>query len=321
MKIDIKIHNKLTGIRLDSIVSYFDKTCSRAQAVLIINNRHILVNNLNKKPGYKVKYGDWITGTIVKPDYDTDVVPDNINLNIIFEDNHIIVINKKPGMVVHPAPGNLSKTLVNALLFHYPKIKNIGNDSLRAGIVHRLDKDTSGLMVVAKTDQALHFLQKEFKQRRVQKKYLALVSGNLHDESGVIKLPIGRHPKKRKIMAVNHQKGKSAETIWKIKQQFKNVCLIEALLKTGRTHQIRVHFYAIDHPLIGEKIYQYKKNRKNRDIAPRQMLHSSKLSFQHPYFSKIMSFKAMLPEDFIQTICKLDKKSDSFNHKPAHGSY
>ncbi|MEN8211575.1 MAG: RluA family pseudouridine synthase [Thermodesulfobacteriota bacterium] len=302
MKIDINIHNDLTGTRLDTIISDFVETCSRTRAGYLINSSHILVNNNKKKPGYRVKQGDIISGIIDEANSKTEITPEKIDLNIIFEDDHIIVINKNPGMVVHPAPGNLSKTLVNALLFHEPAIKNVGKDLFRSGIVHRLDKDTSGLMVVAKTRQALHFLQKEFKQRRIEKRYLALIAGNLSEDNGQIELPIGRHTVKRKIMAVNYETGKAAITDWKVKTRYTTACLIEALLKTGRTHQIRVHFYAIDHPLIGERIYQHRRFRKKKSAAPRQMLHSWKLAFRHPYSGRKISFRAELPEDFIQTI-------------------
>ncbi|MCP4671806.1 MAG: RluA family pseudouridine synthase, partial [Desulfobacula sp.] len=270
-----------------------------------INHSHIAVNGFKKKPGYRVKTRDIISGIIPKTENNIIVSPENIDLDIIFKDDHIIVINKKPGMVVHPAPGNMSKTLVNALLFHDPAIKQSGNDLFRSGIVHRLDKDTSGLIVVARTDQALLFLQKEFKQRRVKKKYLALVGGNLSDNQGTINLPIGRHPKKRKIMAVNHEEGKHAITCWKIKNRFKTACLVKALIKTGRTHQIRVHFYAIDHPLIGDRVYQYRRYRK-KNTAPRQMLHSWQLAFRHPYSGKKISFTVDPPKDFMQTISLLE---------------
>ena len=305
MKINISIHSELKGTRLDTVISKLDHNCPRSRAAWLINNSHILVNKLNKKPGYKVKKDDILTGEILKADADMIVSPENIDLNIIFEDEHIIVINKTPGMVVHPAPGNMSGTLVNALLFHNPSIKDAGEDPFRSGIVHRLDKDTSGLMVVAKTNNALEFLQNEFKQRRVEKKYLALITGNIADDHGQINLPIGRHFKKRKIMSVNHETGKSAITCWKVKARFKDACLVEALLKTGRTHQIRVHFYSMDHPLIGEHIYQYRRHRKGKSIAPRQMLHSWNLAFCHPYSGRKVSFTAELPQDFIQTMSML----------------
>ena len=301
MNINIKIPEDLIDTRLDAVIATFSKACSRSLAVKLISTGAILVNNEKKKPGFKVKPGDIITGIIPDPDIDIPVLPENIHLDIEFEDDHIIVINKKPGMIVHPGPGNQTGTLVNALLFHEPKIKGVGQDPFRCGIVHRLDKDTSGLMVVGKTETALDFLQKEFKQRRVEKKYLVLVTGNLPEDQGEINLPIGRHPVKRKIMSINHEHGKPARTCWKIKKQFKSACLVEALLKTGRTHQIRVHFYAIDHPLIGDPIYQPRRYRKKKSIAPRQMLHSWQLAFRHPYSGKKMQFKADLPEDFLQT--------------------
>jgi len=306
MEININIHDDLKGTRLDTIISDYSESCSRAKASSLIIKTDILVNGLKKKPGYRVKTDDLITGKIAETDSNIIVLPENIDLNIIFQDDHIIIINKKPGMVVHPAPGNISKTLVNALLFHDPAINKSGDDPYRSGIVHRLDKDTSGLMVVARTNQALLFLQKEFKQRRVKKKYIALITKNLPDDQGTINLPIGRHSKKRKIMAVNYENGKHAITCWKIKKRFKTACLVEALLKTGRTHQIRVHFYAIDHPLIGDRIYQHRRYRKKKALAPRQMLHSWQLSFRHPYSGKKLSFTANPPEDFMQTISRFE---------------
>jgi len=299
MKININIQEGSSGIRLDTIISQYGETCSRSRAASLINDFCILVNDLKRKPGYKVKKGDLITGVIPETQRKTVIRPEKIHLNIVFEDNHIMVVNKIPGMVVHPAPGNLSGTLVNALLFHDSKIKKAGDDPIRSGIVHRLDKDTSGLMVVAKTKKSLRFLQKEFKQRRVKKKYLALVHGNLSDEQGEITLPIGRHPKKRRLMTIHPEEGKFARTLWKVKKQFKTACLVEAILKTGRTHQIRVHFYAIGNPLIGDHIYQPRRFRKKKSIAPRQMLHSRQLAFRHPYSGHRMLFEAPLPKDFL----------------------
>ena len=306
MKVNINIDDDQKDTRLDRVITHFYKTCSRSRAALLINNSDILVNHKKKKPGFRVKSGDIITGIIPEADIDATVFPENIHLDIIFEDDHMMIINKKPGMVVHPAPGNLTGTLVNAVLFHEPKIKGVGEDRFRTGIVHRLDKDTSGLMVVAKTKAALQFLQKEFKQRRVEKKYLALVSGNFPEDQGEINLPLGRHPVKRKLVAINHEDGKPARTIWKIKKRFKSACLVEALLKTGRTHQIRVHFYAIEHPLIGDRIYQPRRYRKKKSLAPRQMLHSRQLGFRHPYSGQRMSFEVDPPEDFLQTELQLE---------------
>jgi len=308
MKIQIKIQEDQKVDRLDTIISSLNKACSRSLAVKLINKGLILVNNEKKKPGFKLKPNDIITGIIPDPNCEISVKPENIHLDIQFEDDHLIVINKTAGMVVHPAPGNSSGTLVNALLFHEPSIKGVGQDLHRSGIVHRLDKDTSGLMVVAKTEAALGFLQKEFKQRRVEKRYLALIFGNLPEDHGEINFPIGRHPKKRKMMAVNYKNGKTARTCWKIKKRFKDACLVDVLLKTGRTHQIRVHFYAIDYPLIGDSIYQPRRYRKKKNLAPRQMLHSRYLSFRHPYTGKKMRFEAKLSDDFVKTISILESR-------------
>ncbi len=261
---------------------------------------------MGKKSGYKIKPGDRITGSIVENEPEIRILPEKIDLDIVFEDDHIIVVNKRSGMVVHPAPGNISGTLVNALLHHHSGIENVGSDKFRSGIVHRLDKDTSGLIVIAKACYALTFLQKEFKQRRVNKKYLAIIEGNIKGNSGEIDFPIGRHPVKRKQMAVNHDIGKSAISCWKIKKRFSSASLVEVLLKTGRTHQIRVHFYAIDHPLIGDSVYQFRRNRKQNRLAPRQMLHSFKLSFRHPYSGKRVDFAVDPPEDFFRTITLLE---------------
>ena len=247
-----------------------------------------------------------ITGSI--DDQKTcDILPEKIYFPIIFEDNHIIVINKPAGLVVHPGAGNLSGTLVNALLNHCPKIINSGDDKSRAGIVHRLDKDTSGIIVVAKNISALKFLKKEFKHRRVTKKYFALVKGVIGDDMGTIILPMGRHPQKRTIMTTKGENLRHAETRWKIKKRFKDATFIEILLKTGRTHQIRVHFYAIGHPLIGETVYQFRRYRKQKQTTTRQMLHAASLGFRHPFSGKAMSFSAPVPDDFTKTLEGLQK--------------
>ncbi len=276
---------------------------------MTVDGNQIFVNNRKKKPGYRVKQGDIITGTIPEAISEAEVLAEAVPTDIVFEDDHILVINKKPGMVVHPAPGNLSGTLVNALLYYNPEIRGVGKEKTRSGIVHRLDKDTSGLMVIAKTEQALSFLQKEFKERRVEKKYTALVAGSMSCDQGEIDLPIGRHPVKRKLMAINHENGKPAVTLWKVQKRFKTACLVEISLKTGRTHQIRVHFYSMNHPLVGDRVYQPGRLRKKKGIAPRQMLHSHQLSFRHPYSGQRMEFKSELPEDFLKTILLFESET------------
>nr|NJM04008.1 RluA family pseudouridine synthase [Desulfobacula sp.] len=308
MKLRIPISADQHNKRIDAVLCAHDKTLSRSRAAALMEAGEILVNNKTKKPGYRVKPGDLVTGHIPEFPAEAEVSAEDIPVDIVFEDGHLLVIHKKAGMAVHPSPGNLSGTLVNALLHHCPDIRGIGEEKTRAGIVHRLDKDTSGLMVVAKTDLALAFLQKEFKARRVEKTYLALVTGNLPEDRGEINLPIGRHPVKRKLMAVNYETGKPAITLWQVKKRFRESCLLEIDLKTGRTHQIRVHFYETGHPLLGDLVYQPGRFRKKKSRAPRQMLHSHRLSFRHPYSGQRMEFKAELPEDFLGVLGLLESE-------------
>ncbi|MFH2045792.1 MAG: RluA family pseudouridine synthase [Pseudomonadota bacterium] len=303
----------VSGKRLDSVVSSFIPSCSRSIAASLITKGKITVEDRIKKPSYKVKCGDKITGAIPDPE-PVLFLPEPIELNILYEDSDIIVINKQPGIVVHPAPGHYSGTLVNALLFHCPDLTGIGGE-IRPGIVHRLDKDTSGALVVAKNDISHTNLSLQFKERKVKKKYLALVCGNMEPDSGSIKLPIGRHPSDRKKMSVLTRKPKMAETLWEVLERFKVATLIEIDLKTGRTHQIRVHCAAKRHPVIGDQVYGNKSNlsiisnsNKNQEFSmqvKRHMLHAWKIRFDHPVTNKIMEFEAPMPEDMKEFISSL----------------
>ena len=305
MDIELKITEQYQNLRVDHLISRLYDLISRSRATSLIKAGKILVSNRKVKPGYKVKLGEIITGS-VENQKEVDVLPQKIDLDIIFEDQYIIIINKPADLVVHPGAGNPSGTLVNALIYHYPKILNAGYNKARAGIVHRLDKNTSGVLVVAKNVSALEFLKNEFKQRRVTKKYFVLVKGVIKEDTGRIVLPIGRHPQKRTIMATRGTNLRYAETLWEVKQRYKETTLIEAVLKTGRTHQIRVHFYAIGHPLVGEKVYQFRRYRKKKSSIPRQMLHSAFLGFRHPFSGKSVGFSAPLPEDFKMLIDRLN---------------
>lgn len=306
MDIKLTITEEYQNLRVDHLISKLYDLVSRSRAASLVKTGKILVSNRKVKPGYKVKLGESITGS-VEDRKEIDVLPQKIELDIIFEDQYIIVINKPADLVVHPGAGNLSGTLVNALLHHYPKIANAGYNKARVGIVHRLDKNTSGVLVVAKKLSALEFLKNEFKQRRVTKKYLALVKGVIKENTGRIILPIGRHPQKRTIMATKGENLRYAETLWKVKQRYKETTLIEAMLKTGRTHQIRVHLYAIGYPLVGETVYQFRRYRKKKSSIPRQMLHSAFLGFSHPFSGRPVSFSAPLPADFKMLIDRLNK--------------
>ncbi|MCP3942701.1 MAG: RluA family pseudouridine synthase [Desulfobacteraceae bacterium] len=308
MKIKFIIAENQVDLRLDQVLSRAVENCSRSQAADLISRGQVKVSCMKKRPGYRVKLGEAIMAQIPEPVDEKISGPESMDLSLLFEDDHILVIDKPADLVVHPGPGNLCGTLVNGLLSHVPALQGKGWDPLRPGIVHRLDKDTSGVIVVAKTLNSLSFLQKEFKQRRVEKRYLALVEGKDIAPKGEIVLPLGRHPIRRKIMAVDHGAGKFARTSWQLRQRFAEACLLDVRLHTGRTHQIRVHFHAMGMPLLGDKVYQYRRNRRNSSLTGRQMLHSWRIKFRHPYSGRQMSFEARMPADFLETIAQLDIK-------------
>ena len=292
--------------RLDVVVAAHLTDCSRSYASLLIQTGRIQVCNQKKKPGYRVRAGDVIHGELPSRE-EPACDPEPIPLDILFEDAHIIVVNKPAGMVVHPAPGNTTGTLVHGLLYHCPALGGIGGD-MRPGIVHRLDKDTSGAIIVAKHRSALERLSRQFKARKVKKRYLALVYGCVATAHGRISLPVGRHPVHRKKMSVFSPKGRPAETLWRVKERFRHATLLEVDLKTGRTHQIRVHCAAIHHPLVGEAVYAAgRKPVRTRKgdaeamtllgAAARQMLHAHQIEFKHPETDAPMSVTAPMPED------------------------
>ncbi len=304
--------------RLDAVVAAHLPACSRSLAANLIANHNILVDNQPKKPGYRVRSGQEIIGRIPAPE-PVECQPEPIPLDILYQDRHIVVLNKPAGLVVHPAPGHRRGTLVNALLYHCPDLGGIGGE-IRPGIVHRLDQDTSGTMVVAKNAPALEILAQQFKTRTVRKKYLALVYGDLKNDEGTINLPIGRHPVHRKQMSTTTRKGRSAETSWRVCEKFKGITLLELTLKTGRTHQIRVHCTALGHPIVGDQVYRSRKWLKDIDrlfsgesssmvaqlkAVPRQMLHAWRLRLTHPYTGEIMTFESPIPQDMEQLMAVL----------------
>ncbi len=293
--LDTKVTDANAGQRLDLAAADLLE-CSRSLAASAVSTGHILVNGKKRRPSYTVKAGDYISGKLPCSTQLHYPEPISMPLDIVFEDRHIMVVNKEAGLVVHPGAGNLSRTLVNGLLAHDSSIAKVGDDPLRPGIVHRLDKDTSGLLAVAKTSQALTFLQKEFSCRRVRKWYLALVHGAGLADTGEIDLPIGRHHVHRKRMAVDHVKGKPAKTSWEVVRRFEDLCLVRIRLYTGRTHQIRVHFRALGHPLVGDSVYGFRKKKKLPSAFPvHQMLHAWKLAFSHPWSGRQMEYQAPLP--------------------------
>ena len=297
------------GKRLDTVIIAHLSTLSRSRANRLIRGGHVTVNGLIRKPGYLTKPGDIVRFETPSPEPIT-CSAEPIPISILYEDGDVIVLNKPPGLVVHPGAGHKSRTLVNALLFHCPDLERVGG-GFRPGIVHRLDKDSSGILVVAKNDKAHESLSRQFKKRQVQKRYLALVYGNVKAPEGVISLPIGRHPTDRKKMSTESRRSRSTETRWKIKEAFSGVTLFEIDLKTGRTHQVRVHCAAIGHPVVGDATYGGKKRWKDlaqgpmQDLARairRQMLHAWKLSFVHPRTGQWMHFESPVPKDMASVL-------------------
>jgi len=270
----------------------------------LILKGNVFVDDEIKKPHYKVKLNDKILikippeKTCLTADREFKIEPEDIPLEIIYEDQDLLVVNKPEGMVVHPAAGNLSRTLVNALLFHCKDLSRI--NPLRPGIVHRLDKDTSGLLIVAKNDPSHLDLSKQFSQHRVEKHYIALVRGRTEFDEGIIDLPIGRNLRDRKKMAIRFFKAKGAKTFYKTLKRFSDFSLLELIPETGRTHQIRVHLASIGHPILGDRIYS-----KGKDF-PRLFLHAYKIRFTHPETKKNLEFTSKLPKDFIEFIDKGD---------------
>ena len=273
---------------------------SRSLANEQIKNGQILVNGQAKKAKYTVKEGDVISYELPEPEV-VEYVAENIPLEIIYQDEDVAVVNKPQGMVVHPSAGHTSGTLVNALMYHIKDLSGI-NGVLRPGIVHRIDKDTSGLLMIAKNDQAHVALADELKDKKSLRKYWAIVHGNLPNDRGVIEAPIGRSEKDRKKQAVT-AKGKPALTRFQVLERFGDYSLVELQLETGRTHQIRVHMAYIGHPVAGDEVYGPRKTLKGHG----QFLHARTLGFTHPRTGEVLEFTAEAPAIFQETLDKLRK--------------
>ena len=287
------------GVRLDKAVADLT-SLSRSHANEQIKNGQILVNGQVKKAKYAVKAGDVITYELPEPEA-LEYVAENLPLDIVYQDEDVAVVNKAQGMVVHPSAGHTSGTLVNALMYHIKDLSGI-NGVLRPGIVHRIDKDTSGLLMIAKNDDAHIKLAEELKDKKSLRKYWAIVHGNLPNDRGVIEAPIGRSEKDRKKQAVT-AKGKPAVTRFHVLERFGNYTLVELQLETGRTHQIRVHMAYIGHPVAGDEVYGPRKTLKGHG----QFLHARTLGFTHPKTGEVMEFTAEAPAIFQETLEKLRK--------------
>ena len=289
--------------RLDVFLSEKVRRLTRSQIQRIIEKKGVKVNGIFRKPSYRLKSGEKveIEFEIKGPE---EVEAEEIPINLIYSDEDVLIIDKASGMVVHPGAGNRKHTLVNALLYHFPEIKEIGPKD-RPGIVHRLDKETSGVMVVARTLEAYWQLQRQFKSREVEKRYLGLVWGRLPNKEGKISLPIGRHIKHGERISVKTKKPREAETHFSVVEEYENFSQVEIRPITGRTHQIRVHLAATGHPLAGDSRYG---RRKAKTSLQRLFLHASFLSFIHPATEKRVEFFSPLPQDLKNFLEKLKRR-------------
>ncbi len=292
------------GIRIDKLLSDAFEDFTRSYIQNLIESGDVTVNGSKVKSNYKVKLNDLIS--INPPEVkEIDILPENIPLNIVYEDDDMLVVNKPQGMVVHPAVGNFSGTLVNALMYHCGDTLSGINGEKRPGILHRIDKDTSGLLMVAKSDRAHLGLAEQIKEHSLTRAYKALVHGGFSDDKGVYADPIGRHPVDRKKMAVTYKNSREAVTHYNVIERYGKYTFVECILETGRTHQIRVHMSHHGHPVVGDKTYGVQKENFKLDG---QLLHAYKIGFIHPVNGQYMEFEADLPEYFKKVLYILENK-------------
>jgi 23S rRNA pseudouridine1911/1915/1917 synthase len=317
-------------LRIDKFLSDRIENSSRTRIQNAANAGNILVNDNPVKPNYKIKPGDIVQVVLPTPPREIELIPENIPLNIVYEDDDVLVVNKEPGMVVHPAYGNYTGTLVNALMWHFKDLPLFNTGESRPGLVHRIDKNTSGILVIAKNEFALNRLSKQFFDRTTDRRYYALVWGTPDPPEGTITGNVGRSIKDRKIMQVfkDENEGKRAITHYKVLENLGYISLIECKLETGRTHQIRVHLSHIKHPLFNDEEYggdqilkgttftKYQQFIRNCfKILPRQALHAKSLAFNHPVTGERLSFDSELPDDMIQVIDKWRKYISGREHE------
>ncbi|WP_113675065.1 RluA family pseudouridine synthase [Vallitalea guaymasensis] len=297
----ILIEAEDAGMRIDKFISDRMPDYSRSFIQKLIKENDLTVNNNEIKSNYKLKAGDEINIVIPEPK-ELDIVAEDIPLDIVYEDKDVILVNKPQGMVVHPAPGHYTGTLVNAIMYHCKDDLSGINGVMRPGIVHRIDKDTSGVLIICKNDKAHESIAKQLKDHTITRKYNAIVYNNLKEDEGKINAPIGRHPVNRKQMAVNPINGKEAITHYKVLERINQYTYVELQLETGRTHQIRVHMTSINHPLLGDPVYGPKSDRFK---LKGQALHARVLGFVHPTTDEYMEFEAPLPNYFTGLLKKL----------------
>lgn len=300
---DFIINEELVGTRIDRYLSEELGDMSRSYIQKLIKEGHVRINNRSCKANYKLRLNDNIQVTIPEPEV-LNIEAENIPLDIVYDDEDIAIINKPQGMVVHPAPGHFSGTLVNALMYHFRDSLSGINGVKRPGIVHRIDKDTSGLIMICKNDQAHQHIADQLKDHSITRKYQALVYHNVKNDDGTITGNIGRHPVQRKKMAIVAN-GKHAVTHYRVLERFNSYTLVECQLETGRTHQIRVHMTSIHHPLVGDDVYGPQSKTAKKLGVHGQLLHAKILGFVHPRTGEYMEFTSKLPEHFKKVLNKL----------------
>ena len=303
--INFRVDQEEQGIRIDKYLASRLPDYSRSFLQKLVGEGRVLVGDKPVKSNYKISAGEQISLSV--PDaVEPEIVPEPIPLDILYEDASLLVINKPKGMVVHPCPGHYSGTLVNALMYHCKDQLSGINGVMRPGIVHRIDQNTTGSLVVCKTDAAHRFLAQQLKDHSITRKYRAIVHGNLKEEGGTVNAPIGRHPVDRKKMAVNERCGRNAVTHYRVLERFGSFTYLECRLETGRTHQIRVHMASIGHPLLGDDVYG--PSRCPIPGLTGQTLHAMTLGFIHPETGTYMEFEAPLPEYFENLLEKLRRR-------------
>lgn len=301
--LNFNITEENNNIRIDRYLAEQCPDLSRSYIQKLVKDGAVFVNNRQVKANYKVQPQDQIILTI--PDMQVpDILPENIPLDILYEDQWLLVVNKPKDMVVHPSAGHMEGTLVNAVMAHCGEHLSGINGVLRPGIVHRIDKDTTGALLICKDDTVHRDLAEQLKVHSIKRRYRAIVQGNLKEDQGTVDAPVGRHPTDRKKMAVNYKNGKEAVTHYQVLERFGNATYIECRLETGRTHQIRVHMASLGHPLLGDTIYGSSKNPYH---LQGQALHAMILGFVHPITREYLEFQAPLPEYFIKLLDKLRK--------------
>ena len=290
------------NVRIDKFLSEQLPDQSRSYLQKLLKEGNVTVNEKPVKANYKVQLSDTVRLELPEPE-NPDILPEDIPLDILYEDEDVLIINKPKGMVVHPSVGHYTHTVVNAVMFHCKDHLSGINGVMRPGIVHRIDMDTTGAIVICKNDMAHQSLADQLKEHSITRKYRALVHGNLTEDEGMVEGPIGRHPTDRKKMAINHKNGKPAVTHYKVLERFGSYTFIECQLETGRTHQIRVHMASIKHPLLGDDVYGPTKSKYTLEG---QGLHAKVLGFVHPRTGEYMEFEVPLPEYFEKLLNKLD---------------